>query len=295
MLFIIGILVVSIWFGASGAMLSPVLLAFLIILIMGSIISYGLHQKRWGHWYGLVERHALVFTVLALFAILVGGAVEIIPTVIASNNVPLEITDEMIAENPELAETAKWLQKPYSPLELAGRDVYVSEGCYTCHSQMIRPFRHEVLRYGDYSRMEESLLDHPFQWGSKRTGLDLARVGGKYDNLWHYLHLMDPRSTSPGSNMPTYTHFKTQTLDPQVITGRMKALRTLGTPYTDEDIALAEQRFFSQGEMVAADLASKDVNIAPDSKMAAVIAYLQRLGRGPQPVVPVTETATAEQ
>jgi cytochrome c oxidase cbb3-type subunit I/II len=222
--------------------------------------------------------------------------------VVASNKVPLEITDEMIAENPELAETAKWLQKPWSPLELAGRDVYIAEGCYACHSQMIRPFRHEVLRYGEYSRMEESILDHPYQWGSKRTGLDLARVGGKYDNLWHYLHLMDPRSTSPESNMPTYTHFKSQTLDPQVTITRMNALRKLGNPYTDEDIALAEQRFMSQGQMIADDLASKDVTIAPDSKMVAMIAYLQRLGRGPQPLVPAppaeeaapVETAAAQ-
>ena len=246
-LFLYGILVLGIWFGVAGPMVSPVILALFIVVSVAAIISYGLHQKRWGHWYGLVERNGFVFTLLALLAILIGGAVEIIPTVIASNEVPAAITDEMIAENPELAETAKWLQKPYSPLELAGRDVYVSEGCYVCHSQMIRPFRHEVLRYGDYSRMEESLLDHPFQWGSKRTGLDLARVGGKYDNLWHYLHLMDPRSTSPASNMPTYPHFKAQTLDPSVYVGRMKALVKLGVPYTDEDIALAEQRFQEPG------------------------------------------------
>ena len=295
MLFISGIVVLAIVFGATGTMLSPVVLALLVIVCIAGIISYGLHQKRWGHWYGLVERHALVFTILALFAILVGGAVEIIPTVMASNKVPLEITDEMIAANPELAETAKWLQKPWSPLELAGRDIYISEGCYVCHSQMIRPFRHEVLRYGEYSRMEESLLDHPYQWGSKRTGLDLARVGGKYDNLWHYLHLMDPRSTSPESNMPTYPHFKSQTVDPAVVAKRMQALRTLGNPYTDEDIALAPQRFASQGQLIADDLAAKDVNIAPDSKMAAMIAYLQRMGRGPQPLspVPAAETAAA--
>ena len=170
MLFITAILVLAIWFGVAGSMISPVVLALLIVVCVAAIISYGLHQKRWGHWYGLIERHALVFTILALVAILIGGAVEIIPTIIASNEVPLEITEEMIAEDPALAETAKWIQKPYSPLELAGRDIYIAEGCYICHSQMIRPFRHEVLRYGEYSRMEESLLDHPFQWGSKRTG-----------------------------------------------------------------------------------------------------------------------------
>jgi cytochrome c oxidase cbb3-type subunit I/II len=295
MIFIMGILVLAVWFGVAGSMMSPVVLALIVVVSVAAIISYGLHQKKWGHWYGLVERHALVFTILALVAILVGGAVEIIPTVLESNRVPLEITDEMIAEDPSLAETAKWIQKPYSPLELAGRDIYVSEGCYLCHSQMIRPFRHEVLRYGDYSRLEESLLDHPFQWGSKRTGPDLARVGGKYDNLWHYLHLMDPRSTSPSSNMPTYTHFKTSLIDPAVTVGRMRALRKLGTPFTDEDIALAEQRFMSQGQLISDYLEDKDVELAPDSKMAAVIAYLQRLGRGPQPVAAVpAETALGQ-
>ncbi len=290
MLFITSILAVAFLFGFAGDMISPILLAILLVLFIAGIISYGTSQKKWGEWYGLVERHALVFTVLALVAVLIGGAVEIIPTIIISNKVPMEITDEMIAADPSLAETAKWLQKPYSPLELAGRDIYVSEGCYLCHSQMIRPFRHEVLRYGDYSRLEESLLDHPFQWGSKRTGLDLARVGGKYDNLWHYLHLMDPRSTSPASNMPSYTHFKTKTVDPEVIVGRMRALGKLGVPYHEEDYDLAVQRFESQGQMISDYLAGNDVNVAPNSQMAAVIAYLQRLGRGPQPVTPEVAT-----
>ncbi len=286
MLFIGGILVVALLFGLASDMVSPILLALLLVLFIAAIISYGTSQKKWGDWYGLIERNALVFTILAVVAVLIGGAVEIIPTIIMSERVPLEITDEMIAEDPSLAETAKWLQKPYSPLELAGRDVYVSEGCYLCHSQMIRPFRHEVLRYGDYSRLEESLLDHPFQWGSKRTGLDLARVGGKYDNLWHYLHLMDPRSTSPASNMPSYAHFEAKTIDPEMIVGRMRALGKLGVPYSEEDFDLAVQRFNSQGRMISDYLAGNDKNVAPDSEMAAMIAYLQRLGRGPQPVAP---------
>ncbi len=286
MLFIVSILTVAFLFGFAGDMVSPVLLAVLLVLFIAGIISYGSTQKKWGDWYGMVERHALVFTILALVAVLIGGAVEIIPTIIIAENVPLEITDEMIAEDPSLAETAKWLQKPYSPLELAGRDIYVSEGCYLCHSQMIRPFRHEVLRYGDYSRLEESVLNHPFQWGSKRTGLDLARVGGKYDNLWHYLHLMDPRSTSPASNMPAYTHFKTKTVDPEMMVGRMRALGKLGVPYKEEDYSLGVQRFMSQGQLISDYLAGNDVNVEPDSEMAAMIAYLQRLGRGPQPLVP---------
>jgi len=293
MLFITGILVLAIWFGVAGPMVSPVALALLIVVCVAGIISYGLQQKRWGHWYGLVEKHGFVFTVLVLLAILVGGAVEIIPTIIIAEKVPAVITEEMIAEDPSLEETAKWVQKPYSPLELAGRDVYVAEGCYTCHSQMIRPFRHEVLRYGEYSRLEESIYNHPFQWGSKRTGPDLARVGGKYDSLWHYLHLMDPRSTSPASNMPSYDHFKTSTLNPATTAGRMAVQQKLGVPYTDEDLTLAEERYLSQAQLVADDLKAKNIEVDPMSKMVAVIAYLQRLGRGPQPVTPEPVTAAA--
>jgi len=293
MLLIAAIVVLAVWFGAAGPMISPVVLALFILVCVAGVISYGLQQQRWGHWYGLVERHGFVFTVLVLLAILVGGAVEIIPTLIVTEKVPPVITDKMIEEDPALAETAKWLQKPYSPLELAGRDTYVSEGCYVCHSQMIRPFRHEVLRYGDYSRLEESIYDHPFQWGSKRTGLDLARVGGKYDNLWHYLHLSDPRSTSPASNMPVYEHFKTDRVDAATVVSHMRALQKLGVPYTDEDIQLAEQRLASQQQLIADDLAGKDVTVDPQSRMVAVIAYLQRLGRGPQPVAPAPAAQAA--
>ena len=293
MLFITAIIVVGIWFGVAGPMVSPVVLALFIVICVAGIISYGMHQHRWGHWYGLVEKHGFVFTILVVLSILVGGAVEIIPTLVVTEQVPAVITEEMIAEDPALAETAKWIQQPYSPLELAGRDIYIAEGCYNCHSQMIRPFRHEVLRYGDYSRLEESLYNHPFQWGSKRTGPDLARVGGKYDNLWHYLHMMDPRSTSPASNMPTYAHMKTRTLDPGMTQARMKILRMLGVPYNDEDLALAEQRYASQAQLITDDLWGKDVEVEPMSQMVAMIAYLQRLGRAPQPVAP-EPVATAE-
>jgi len=293
MLLITAIIVLGIWFGVAGPMVSPVVLALLIVVCVAGIISYGLQKQRWGHWYGLVERHGFVFTILVLLAILVGGVVEIVPTLVVTEKVPAAITDEMIAEDPALAETAQWIQQPYSPLELAGRDVYIAEGCYVCHSQMVRPFRHEVLRYGEYSRLEETIFDHPFQWGSKRTGLDLARLGGKYDNLWHYLHLMDPRSTSPASIMPAYTHFKDQTLDPTVTVARMGALARLGVPYADEDLRLAVQRYESQAQLVADDLAAKNVTVDPASKMVAVIAYLQRLGRGPQPLAPAPVTADA--
>jgi len=182
------------------------------------------------------------------------------------------------------------MQQPYSPLELAGRDVYVAEGCYNCHSQMVRPLRHEVLRYGDYSRLEESLYDHPFQWGSKRTGPDLARVGGKYANLWHYLHFMDPRSTSPESNMPLYPWLKDREVDFGVIKGRMQTLAKLGVPYTEEDFRNAERDGLSQGQLIADDLVSQSVELAPDSELAALIAYMQRLGRGPQPIAATDAT-----
>ncbi len=161
---------------------------------------------------------------LVLVAILIGGMVEIIPTVVicqarAGTSVP-----PPLAANPRI-------QQPYSPLELEGRDIYVREGCYTCHSQMIRPFRHETLRYGDYSRLEEFIYDQPFQWGSKRTGPDLHREGGKYANLWHYLHLIDPRSTSPGSNMPTLRLLKTDRVDFGGTAGKMETMAALGVPY----------------------------------------------------------------
>ncbi len=292
MLFMIGLIVLAVWFGAAGSMLSPVLLALLIVLGVAMIISYGVHQKRWGHWYGLIERNALVFTLLALVAILIGGAVEIIPTVLASKDVPLQITEKMAAADPVLAEKAKWVQKPYSPLELAGRDIFVREGCYNCHSQMIRPFRHEVLRYGEYSRLEESLLDHPFQWGSKRTGPDLAREGGKYDNLWHYMHLNNPRSTSPASNMPTYKHFKRKTVNVPALERHLAVQKKLGVPYTDQDLALAGQRYASQAKLISDDLAAKSITVPANSEIIAVIAYLQRLGRGPQPLAPVPVAAT---
>jgi hypothetical protein len=149
---------------------------------------------------------------------------------------------------------------------------------------MIRPFRHETLRYGDYSRAEEFRYDHPFQWGSKRTGPDVHRVGGKYPNLWHYQHLMDPRSTSQGSNMPLYSFLKGKTVDFGKTRGKMITMRKLGVPYTDEEIASCVDMAQSQAQLIAADLGTNAVTIDPGSRMVALIAYLQRLGRGPQPI-----------
>ena len=150
--------------------------------------------------------------------------------------------------------------KPYGPLELAGRDVYVREGCYNCHSQMVRTLRHETERYGHYSLAGESVYDRPFQWGSKRTGPDLARVGGRYSDDWHRVHLVNPRDVVPESNMPSFPWLAANTVDGARITAHMKALRTLGDPYTDEQIAQA-----------AADVEGK-------TELDAMVAYLQALG-----------------
>jgi cytochrome c oxidase cbb3-type subunit I/II len=177
------------------------------------------------------------------------------------------------------------LQTLYTPLELAGRDLYVSEGCYNCHSQQIRMLVPDVLRYGrpgvtdDYSHLGESLYDHPFQWGSKRTGPDLHRLGGKYPNLWHYTHLMDPRATSQGSNMPSYRWLADAKIDQDLGAKKLDLMTTLGVPYTPEQIANAKADQQLQGEAIAKDLASQSVTVAADSEIVAMISYLQRLGR----------------
>ncbi len=281
--FSLALIGLSIWFGAANRLVYPVMLAALLGVTVAAIIAFQVNRRHWSRWHDLIERNGLVFTLLVLVAILIGGAVQIIPVVASTRAIPVQASAEQLAADPALAEQARWIQHPYTPLELEGRDLYVAEGCYTCHSQMIRPFRHEVLRYGDYSRLEESLLDRPFQWGSKRTGPDLARVGTKYSNLWHYLHLMDPRQTSPGSNMPAYPWFKDRTVPLERTGGKLEAMRRLGVPYTEEQIADAAADARRQGEAIAADLAAQGVTLAPDSEMAAMIAYLQRLGVRPKP------------
>ena len=217
-------------------------------------------------WFAVIEGRPFAFTVLTLIAILIGGVAELLPTIMVKQAVP---------HHGEA-------QQPYSPLELQGRDLYVREGCYTCHSQMIRPFLAEAQRYGDVSRAEEFIYDHPFQWGSKRTGPDLHRLGGKYPNLWHYTHLMDPRATSPGSNMPPYPWLAENKLQVKQAPKKLALMQKLGVPYTREDVDGAEARQKAQGEAIAADLATQGIQVAWDSEMVALISYLQRLGRGPQ-------------
>jgi cytochrome c oxidase cbb3-type subunit 2 len=191
----------------------------------------------------LIERKTFLLVVLVILVVSVGGLVEIVPLYFQkSTTQPLPGV------------------KPYPPLQLAGRDIYVREGCYNCHSQMIRPFRAETERYGHYSVAGEFVYDRPFQWGSKRTGPDLARVGGRYTDAWHRTHLDNPRDVVPESNMPAYSWLGRTAVDASSIDAKLKVLRTLGHPYTDDDIAGAK-----------AALAGK-------SEQDALIAYLQGLG-----------------
>lgn len=190
-----------------------------------------------------IEKNVNLMMVLIILAVSIGGIVEIVPLMFSS----------------ETTEPAEGIE-PYSPLRLAGRDVYVREGCYNCHSQQIRPFRSETERYGPYSVAGEFVYDRPFQFGSKRTGPDLARVGGRYSDDWHRLHLLEPRTLVPESNMPAYPWLAERTVDPELLTAKLRTLKLLGDPYTDEQIAGA-----------AAAVEGK-------TEMDALIAYLQGLG-----------------
>jgi len=211
----------------------------------------------------ILEGLPLVFTVLSLLAVLVGTIIEIVPAL--SANSYIEISSKV---------------KPYKPLELAGRDIYIREGCYTCHSQMIRPMVSEFLRYGEPSRAEESIYDHPFQWGSKRTGPDLARVGGKYPDSWHYRHMNNPRSINQNSIMPSYSWLLKGETDFSILKKKLAVLKSLGTPYSDEEIANAEKLARIQAAEIAQKLADQGETTGLENKeIVALIAYLQRLGK----------------
>lgn len=219
------------------------------------------------------EKHVTLLGALILVTISIGGIVEIVPLHTIESTI--EPVDGV---------------RPYSPLELAGRNIYIREGCYNCHSQMIRPFRDEVERYGHYSLAAESMYDHPFQWGSKRTGPDLARVGGKYSNEWHVAHMVDPRSVVPESIMPAYPFMLDRQIETDGFGDHLRALSIVGVPYTDEMIAAAEADMAAQADPNAdtRDLLARypraavgDFDGNPDelTEMDAMIAYLQILGR----------------
>jgi len=238
------------------------------------------HRTKGEGYHTWLERKPIKLTIYATIAILIGGAVQIIPTLLVKSNIP---TISSV--------------KPYTPLELEGRDLYIREGCVGCHSQMIRPFRSEVERYGEYSKAGEFVYDHPFLWGSKRTGPDLHRVGQKYNDSWHLNHMYDPQSTSPGSIMPSYKWLIINELDKSATEDKMKAMVTLGVPYTDEEITNAQAHMLAQGAQIQENLyADPDFakNYDADRKYAqengedfiemknreivALIAYIQRLG-----------------
>jgi cytochrome c oxidase cbb3-type subunit I/II len=214
------------------------------------------HKHRW------LEGKPMLLTALAFIAVLIGGMIEIIPMITIQANVP---TISSI--------------KPYTPLELMGRDIYIREGCVGCHSQMIRPFRSETERYGEYSKAGEFVYDHPFLWGSKRTGPDLQREGGKYPDAWHYTHLENPSHTSPGSIMPPYPWLLTQSLDTNAVVPRMVGMRKIGVPYSENDITNAQKNLATQEARIVTNLQIGAIsNAPPNSEIIAVIAYLQRLG-----------------
>lgn len=253
-------------FGISDVIVSIAVVAFILVLGIAGLFILRREPGKPG-WHTLLEGNSFAFTLFVLVAILVGGIAELVPTIFVDKAVP----------------KTGVAQAPYTPLELVGRDVYVSEGCYTCHSQQIRPFRSEKLRYGDPSRAEESMYDHPFQWGSKRTGPDLARVGGKYPNLWHYTHMMDPRATSPGSNMPAYPWLEVRRVPLAQVPKKLEVMQKLGVPYSDEEVATSQQAYEAQAREITEDLAKNGVQLDWDTELTALIAYLQRLGKQPAP------------
>lgn len=230
------------------------------------------HSKHQGeHWHRWIERKPVQMVIWSTVVIAIGGIIEIVPTLMVKSNIPTIST-----------------VKPYTPLELEGRDLYLREACNACHSQMIRPFASEVQRYDPVDKIPsqggEFVYDHPFVWGSKRTGPDLHREGGKYPNSWHYNHMWDPTSMSPGSIMPRYPWMfsadgNDATLDTAYTAKKMKVLQGLGVPYTDDEIAQADQLRYAQAVAIAADLnADPTIKVDPNEEIVALIAYLQRLG-----------------
>jgi len=214
------------------------------------------------HWHRVLERRPVQLLIGATIVILIGGIIELVPTFMIKSNVPT------IAE-----------VKPYTPLELEGRDIYIREGCVSCHSQLVRPFRSEVVRYkGEYSKSGEFVYDHPFLWGSKRTGPDLLRIGGKYPHSWHYQHMIEPGSISPGSIMPAYPWLADNKLNTSYTASKIKAMQSLGVPYKKgyENMAVAD--LVKQAKQLSNELKADKIEADPETEIIAMIAYLQRLG-----------------
>ena len=230
------------------------------------------HGKE--YWHKWIERRPVQMLVFSFILVAIGGLLELIPTFLIKSNIPT-ITSV----------------KPYSPLELQGRDLYISNGCYVCHSQMIRPFRDEVARYGEYSKAGEFVYDHPFQWGSKRTGPDLARIGNKYPDSWHYNHMLEPQSMSPGSIMPAYAWMLDDPIDTASTPAKIRAMQRLGVPYPEGYDQVANKDLMQQAETIRTKLAADKIKTPANREIVAMIAYLQRMGTDikAMPVVAATQ------
>jgi cytochrome c oxidase cbb3-type subunit I/II len=213
------------------------------------------------HWHRWIERRPVQLLIGSVIVISLGGIIEMVPTFMIKSNIP---TISSVS--------------PYTPLELQGRDLYIKEGCYTCHSQMIRPFRSETERYGEYSKAGEFVYDHPFQWGSKRTGPDLQRVGGKYPDSWHFNHMDDPRSMSPGSIMPNYSWMLENDLDTSTTAVKIRVMMTLGVPYPKGYDERANKDLMKQEKKIVESLQKDGIKTYPNKEIIAMIAYLQRMG-----------------
>jgi cytochrome c oxidase cbb3-type subunit I/II len=213
------------------------------------------------YWHKWIERKPVQMLVASFVLVAIGGLLELIPTFLIKSNIP------------SIAAV-----KPYTPLELQGRDLYISNGCYVCHSQMIRPFRDEVARYGEYSKAGEFVYDHPFQWGSKRTGPDLARIGNKYPDSWHYNHMLEPGSMSPGSVMPAYPWMLDDAIDTASTPAKIRAMQKLGVPYPEGYDLRANADLMKQAEQIKGRLAADKIKTPANREIIAMIAYLQRMG-----------------
>lgn len=218
------------------------------------------HGKK-QYWHRWIEERPIQMLVFSLIAVAIGGILEMVPTFLIKSNIPT------IAA-----------VKPYTPLELQGRDIYVREGCYLCHSQMVRPFRDEVARYGEYSKAGEFVYDHPFQWGSKRTGPDLARIGGKYPDSWHFNHMLEPQSMSPGSIMPSYPWLFENKIDTALTPAKIRAMQTLGVPYPAGFDKVANADLMQQANFIRINLKIEKLITPANAEIVALIAYLQRVG-----------------
>jgi len=259
---VIGLLGAFVWMFTSGWLniLGLVGTVLAVLLAIGHFQSRG---KDWGEWYDRLLLNALPFTVLCFLSVAVGGLIQIIPMLTIDRRMQTE--DRMAAV--------------YTPLELAGRDIYVREGCYLCHSQMIRTLVPDVMRYGEYSRLGESIWDHPYQWGSKRNGPDLARVGGKYNDAWHFDHMRDPRSISTGSNMPSFLWLHDDNTDYAALPAKIRVQRMLGVPFPNWSPATIDDLAKEQAKQIAHELRDQGRYTDPDKEIVALIAYLQSLGK----------------